>query len=374
MGIISSNEYKEPFESLYKLNIGISLDESETKEALSIIFNEREESKRISLLSALLNGIMIKGPTVNEVRGLLKAALELDNTFNKKLKINLPENDLIVGVASSGKKGLKTINITTVACFVAAACGVKIAKACSHSTSSKTGSSDFLDICGININIPLQHKVEILKKYNIAFFSIEDTTPKFAQLYGGLFYAPHAMSFALAGLSFPIEIDSLAYGLSHPNVKLSAEVLKSFGVKNSLTYSATIDGVHFLDELLPLGYVNFARIKEGHVQSIISSDIQETLGVGSRFELRSIKEKNNKTENIVESLKILNGNGNESQVNAICLNAAIFILLSNKACSLKDAYYIAKNKLKSKEVWNLFINVLENYYGNKDYINNLLQD
>lgn len=372
MEIIKQNDYQEPFESLYKLNIGLSLDEYETEEAMNVIFNEKDATKRISLLSSLLNGIMIKGPTVSEVRGLLTASLKLDDTLNKKIEIITNSNEPLVGVASSGKKGIKTINITSAACFVAAACGAKIAKACSHSTSSKTGSSDFLSVCGIHLDIPLEKKIDILNKYNIAFFSIEDTTPKFAQLYGGLFYAPHAMSFGLAGLSFPIKIDALAYGLSHPNVKLSAEVLKSFGVQNSLTYSSTYDGVHFMDELLPVGCVNFARVKDGHIERTISADIQEAFEIDPSFELKSIKERVGEVDNVVESLKILHGEGSSSQIDTICLNAAIFLLLANKAGSLKEGYEIAKNKLKNNEVWDLFIKVLIGYGGNEQYINKLL--
>ena len=373
MDIIKKNEYEEPFESLYKLNIGLSLDEYETEEAMGTILKEKDEIKRISLMSSLLNGVMIKGPSINEIKGLLKASLKLDGILNKKIKLDLDNNVPIVGVASSGKKGLKTINITTTACFVAIACGVKIAKACSHSTSSKTGSLDFLDICGINVDIPFENKIKILNKYNIAFFSIEEATPRFAKLYGGLFYAPHAMSFGLAGLSLPIEIDALAYGLSHPNVKLSAEVFKSFGVKNALIYSSTFDGIHFMDEILPTGYVNFTRIKEGHVERTISADIQPAINIATPFDLNLIKEKKDKIDNVAASLKILHGEGSPSQINTICVNSAIFLLLANKVHSLKEGYEMSKNKLKSKDVWNLFIKVVTCYGGNEENINKLLK-
>lgn len=373
MEIIKIKKSKEPFESLYKLNVGLSLDEYETEEAMKIILNEKDIQKRISLLTMLLNGIMIKGPTINEISGLLNASLGMDGILEyDKPKINLPNDEKLVGVASSGKKGIKTINITSTACFVAAACGVNIAKACSHSTSSKTGSSDFLEICGVNIDIPFEEKVKILQKYHIAFFSIEETTPKFAKVYGGLFYAPHAMSFGLAGLSFPIKIDSLAYGLSHPNVKLSAEVLNKFGINNSLIYSSTYDGIHFLDELLPIGCVNFARIKEGNVEKTISADIQDALNFTYKFDMQSISEKSDKQKNIAESLKILKGQGTDSQIDAICINAAIFLLLGNKVNSLEEGYKIAKNTITTSKVWNLFLNVVELYGGNKAKIENLL--
>lgn len=369
MEIIKTQKYNEPFESLYKLNVGQSLDEYEAEEAMTSILNEKDIQKRISLLTMLLNGIMIKGPTINEVSGLLNASLGMDNILKmEKPKIELPKNEILVGVASSGKKGIKTINITSASCFVAAACGANIAKACSHSTSSKTGSSDFLDVCGININIPFERKKEILKKYHISFFSIEETTPKFAEVYGGVFYAPHAMSFALAGLSFPIEIDSLAYGLSHQNVKLSAEVLKKYGVKNALVYSLTYDGIHYLDELLPIGHVNFTRIKEGNVEKSISADIHESLKLTSGFNISSIKEKTEKVDNVISSLNILRGKGTQSQIDTLCINASIFLLLANKTKSLQQGYIIAKEIIKTDKVWKLFLDVVELYGGDRNYI------
>lgn len=46
---------------------------------------------------------MIKGPSVSEVKGLINASLFLDFKL-KKQKITLPDNELLVGVAGSGKK------------------------------------------------------------------------------------------------------------------------------------------------------------------------------------------------------------------------------------------------------------------------------
>lgn len=375
MNIIKSQNVKEPYESLYKLNIKHSLDEYETEEAMTLILNEKNVQKRISLLTMLLNGIMIKGPTVSEVTGLINASLGIDNLLiKKKKKIELPNNEILVGVASSGKKGIKTINITSTACFVAASCGANIAKACSHSTSSKTGSSDFLDICGIDISIPIERKIDILKKYHISFFSIEDTTPKFAEVYGGVFYAPHAMSFALAGLSFPIEIDSLAYGLSHPNVKLSAEVLKKFNIKNALVYSSTYDGIHYLDELLPIGCVNLARIKDSNVEKSVSSDIQEALQLESGFNISKIKERNSEKNNVLSSLKILKGEGEKSQIDTICINTSIFLLLSGKVNSMEEGYNLAKKVLKTGKVWADFLNVVDLYSGDSKKIIQLVNE
>ena len=375
MNIIKIPETKEPYESLYKLNIGLSLDEYETEKAMSIVLNERDNQKRISLLTTLLSGIMVKGPTVNEISGLLNASFKMDNQLHKnKKELILPQKEILVGVASSGKKGIKTINITTAACFVAAAGGANIVKACSHSTSSKTGSSDFLDICGINLNISFEEKNNILNKYHISFFSIEETTPKFADVYGGVFYVPHAMSFGLAGLSFPVKIDSLAYGISHPNVKLSAEVLKKFGVRDAMVYSCTYDGIHYLDELLPIGCANLIRIKESNVEKCISSDIQDALPINTSFNIETLREKDNKLDNVITSLKILKGEGDNSQIDAICINASIFLLLAKKVKSLEEGYKKAKEIINTGEVWKIFLKVVNLYGGDSKNIERIVNN
>lgn len=375
MGIISNIEFKEPYESLYKLNIGQSLDEFETEQAMLEILKEKDLQKRTSLLTMLLNGIMIKGPSIYEVKGLLNASLSLDNVIKgPKLKIKLPKNEVLVGVASSGKKGFKTINITTPASFIAAACGAYIAKACSHATSSKTGSSDFLEIIGININIPFDEKAKILKKKKISFFSIENTTPNFAKVYGGIFYAPHAMSFALAGLSFPVKIDALAYGLSHPNVKLSLELYKEYGFKNVLVYASTEDGVHYLDELPISGNVNLVGMKDGIIGRQISANIKEAFTLNSRYCLNDIGEKDNQIDNVKASIKVLHGTGLESHTDAICINAAVIILLAKKVKSLNEGYLLAKKNLLNGNVFKLFLDVVELYGGSKEKIYNLIDE
>jgi len=362
---------KMPYEAFYKLNVGLSLDEFESERALLAIFNEKDPLKRMYLLTTLLNGIMIKGASVSEVKGLINASLALDNALIKE-KVILPNNELLIGVASSGKKGFKTINITTPASFIAAACGSYVAKACSRSTSSKTGSSDFLESMGMKLDIPFSEKIEILKMKRISFFSMEDATPKFAEIYGGTFYVPHAMSFALAGLSIPIQTDALVYGLSHPNVKLSLEVYKEYGFKNVLVFSSSDDGIHFLDELSISGNVNIVSMRNYKIGELISTNILNEFPFFSDSKTSELAEKENIIDNIRCSLKVLNNTGLKSHTEAMCLNAALIILASGKVNSLKDGYFLAKKNIENGEVFKLFLEVVQLYKGDINKIYNII--
>ena len=60
MEIIKSVKYSEPYESLYKLNIGRSLDEYEAEDAMNKILYENDIQKRIKNLYNGIYEILIK--------------------------------------------------------------------------------------------------------------------------------------------------------------------------------------------------------------------------------------------------------------------------------------------------------------------------
>lgn len=368
------NKYngKEPYESIYRLNLGLSLDEYQAYSAMNSILKIKDKNKRSVLMTMLLNGLMVKDPTVSEVKGLLTASLEKDNILNmKKPKIKLPKNKVLIGLAGSGKKGIKTFNISTPAAIVAACNGAYIAKACSSSTSSKTGSSDFLSELGININKSFKEQEKILKETGVMFFSIEATTPKFAKLYEGVFYAPHAMSYALAALSFPIEVDNMVYGLSHPNIKLSIDVLKAFNFNNAFVYSSTEDGVHYLDELGISGYANVIGIQNGVIGKQVMSPIKDEFNLDRNYTNIDIAEGRNVKENVKKAALALQGKGSRANIDAICINASLLLCLSKQAGSLLEGYNIAYNSIVSGKCFEHFLKILELYDSNTDIINKI---
>ena len=74
----------------------------------------------------------------------------------------------------------------------------------------------------------------MITKTGFGAFTIENLLPKFDLVYAKRFYAPHALSFGLATLASPIRYDSFLYGLAHPNITLSVNVLKKFGIRNAM--------------------------------------------------------------------------------------------------------------------------------------------
>ena len=97
-------------------------------------------------LAAALVSMKIRGEHPNEIAGAATALLENAAPF--------PRPDyLFADIVGTGGDGSNSINISTASAFVAAACGLKVAKHGNRSVSSKSGSSDLLAAFGINLDM-----------------------------------------------------------------------------------------------------------------------------------------------------------------------------------------------------------------------------
>ncbi|MCR5786981.1 MAG: hypothetical protein K6G28_04705 [Acholeplasmatales bacterium] len=357
--ILGKEQY---IDSINKIMIGEHLKEEEAYRSLKQIYDINDEVKRTSLMVSILFGSMVNKPSIYEVRGFIRASLEIDGILNNKKEIDL--DGKLIGLSGSGKKGFKTFNISTPSAIVACSLGAYVAKACSQSTSSKTGSSDFLEMVGININLENQKKEDCLRKYGLIFYSIEETTPKFASLYGGKFYAPHSMSYCLAALSFPIKVDVNLYGLSNSNTRLSVELLKSFNVKNAIVYSSTSDKTHYLDEIGVDGQLIYSKLEDGEIIPEKKIDIQKTFKFLGENSIENILEKQDKIENVAIAVKALKGIGSKDAINVICVNASLILLASGIVENLLDGYHKSMGAIKSGIAYSRFCDIVKAYGGN----------
>jgi len=98
-------------------------------------------------LTAILIALKAKGETPDEIAGAAKAM--------RDAALTLDTGDLdVADSCGTGGDGAQTVNISTAAAFVAAAAGVVVAKHGNRSISSKCGSADVLERCGVRIDAP----------------------------------------------------------------------------------------------------------------------------------------------------------------------------------------------------------------------------
>lgn len=346
---MASNNNHNVSEVLYGLNVGSEIELDLLKRAFYDILTNGNRA-RDTQLGALLTGLMAKKPTVDEVVALLEVAFSLDG-FNpyERRKIELPGDEKLISAIGSGKKGHKTMNISTPALLIAAAAGVYSAKPVSSSTSSLTGSADFLREVGVNLDISPTEMEEVIKRTGFGAFCIENLIPRFDSVYGGKFFAPHALSFGLAALVSPIQFDNLIYGLAHPDVETSIQVLQRFGVKNAMVASTTHDGFHYLDEMGVYGSTTLVGLRDGVIGSTIHFRPTEELGL-PRYEPKDVGEARTLEGNIQFCVDILRGTGEEPREDIVCMNAGSILYLAERAEDLKEGFHLAKRIVKTGDV------------------------
>ncbi|MNM49215.1 Anthranilate phosphoribosyltransferase [compost metagenome] len=335
-------------EVLYRLNVNRNIEPELLADAFKSLLNIPNEGMRDILLNTFLTGIMIKGPEEKEIVTLLKVAFSLDH-FDPLLTPaanKLPPGKLAVATVGSGKKGIKTINISTSSALVAASLGAHIIKPGSFSVSSVTGSADFMYYIGANFNLTRDRAVEVLHDVGFVFLSIENLIPKFDEKYGRRFHVPHVLSFALAGLLTPIKSDRIVYGLAHSNVELSIKVLREFGIKDACVISSTPDGIHFMDEINVFGSTKIIRCRDGMLGTadIINSEVEYSL---PKYSVKDIAQGKEYSTNITYVLNALKGKGKPAYEDLIAINAGNLLYISEKVENIREGYYLAKKCIKT---------------------------
>lgn len=96
-------------------------------------------------IAAFLTALHKRGETADEIAGAAAALREKSST------ITAPDD--AIDCCGTGGDGLHTYNISTGVAFVAAGCGVKIAKHGNRAASSKSGAADVLEKLGVSLSL-----------------------------------------------------------------------------------------------------------------------------------------------------------------------------------------------------------------------------
>jgi anthranilate phosphoribosyltransferase len=132
-------------EQLAKVCRGERLSEAEAGAAMSTIMDGGATPAQIG---GLLAALAVRGETEDEVVGFARTMRERAVPFAAESAVD---------TCGTGGDGAGTFNISTLASFVVAACGVKVAKHGNRSASGSCGSADLLEALGVKIDPPLEH-------------------------------------------------------------------------------------------------------------------------------------------------------------------------------------------------------------------------
>lgn len=286
-----------------------------------------------ALLASVLTALKIKGETPAEIAGAAVAIRSAATAF--------PETDYSVAdCVGTGGDGANTINISTTAAILSAACGLKMAKHGNRSVSSMSGSADLLEAFGVNLSMSPDTARNCLDKANLCFL--------FAPAYhsGFKYAAPvrKAMGIRtlfniLGPLVNPASPKIMLLGVYIPELlKPIAQALQLTGVKRAFVVHGS-----GLDEIALHGDTQVIEINnEQLIERTISP---QDFGLAN-YSLEDIK--GGSPEENADIIKtILSGKGNEAHNAAVIVNCAALLYLHDKANDLSTAAKIASDVLKS---------------------------
>lgn len=265
------------------------------------------------LMAAMLTALKLKGETPEEISGAVQALLDNATPFPR------PDYDF-ADIVGTGGDGANTFNISTTAAFVAAACGVKVAKHGNRGVSSKSGSSDLLDAFGIDLAMTPQATREALDELGVAFLFAP-------QYHGGVRHAmpvrqtlkTRTIFNILGPLINPARPNIELMGVYDPDlIQPIAQTMLKMGMKRA----AVVHGSG-LDEVAIHGPTLVAEIQDQTVTEYLLTP--EDFGLKT-YPLSAIQggtpEENRQ---LIENL--LTGKGTEAQMAAVAVNVALLLRL-----------------------------------------------
>src|SRR5450631_987322 len=98
-------------------------------------------------IAAFITALRIKGETVEEMTGLVRAML----THAEPLPVPRPQD--VVDTCGTGGDRSRSINVSTIAALVVAGAGARVCKHGGRAASSAAGSADVLEALGVVIDL-----------------------------------------------------------------------------------------------------------------------------------------------------------------------------------------------------------------------------
>jgi anthranilate phosphoribosyltransferase len=147
--------------ALETLGAGRSLSSPETRGAVSMML-EGDASE--AAIAAFLTALRIKGETADELEGAVCAVRERMTRWESGL---FPES--LLDTCGTGGDCANTVNISTAAAIVVAACRVPVVKHGNRAASGNSGSSDVLSVLGVATELEADDLRRSLAELRIAF-------------------------------------------------------------------------------------------------------------------------------------------------------------------------------------------------------------
>ena len=315
-----------------------TLSKAEAKAILTEIaqnkFNENE-------VTAFVTVFLMRNITLEEMEGFREALLRLS------VSVDLGTLDL-VDIVGTGGDGKDTFNISTLASFVVAGTGQKVAKHGNYGVSSISGSSNVLEELGYKFKDNSEDLQKDLEKGNICFLHAPLFHPALktvAPLRKGL------------GLRTFFNILGPLVNPAKPNFSMigvySLEIARIYQYLLQKKHGNFLL-VHALDVYDEISLTSDTKIFDKNGEKIYSAEELKFKNINPE----SIFGGNTKQESAVIFKTILEGNGTYEQNSVVLANAAMALKNTEKYGDYNDSLALAKESLESGKALQSLKNII----------------
>jgi len=242
---------------LHKIASGEDLSATEAHEAMLTILNGAATTPQIS---AFLMGLRMKGETPEELLGFARAMRE------KTIRIDAcVEPESLLDTCGTGGGAGSTFNISTIAAFVVAGAGARVAKHGNRSFSTQCGSADILEQLGVDVSQSSERIGQAIREIGIGFLFAPLLHPAMRHAQAARMELKMRTVFNLLGpLTNPAGATRQLIGApSAHQAELLANALAGLGPERAFVVHGT-DG---LDEVTTTGTTLVFEIAGHHVHS-----------------------------------------------------------------------------------------------------------
>lgn len=318
---------------LEKVFANFTLTRAEAKSVLRAITEQKYPTVQVA---AFLAAFRMRAPVANELLGFRDALLELS------VPVNLAGRDC-VEVCGTGGDNKNTFNISILAAFVIAGCGVSVAKHGNYAVSSQCGSSNILEAIGVPLYSDPAAVERQIERCGICFIhapffhpALKNVAPIRKDLGVRTFFN------ILGPLVNPACPTSQLVGVFSPELlRLYSHVFQEGSQKYMIVHSldgydevSLTAGVKIIwgrkEELLYPGDLGFKVVNADQLQAGGTVDDAKKI-----------------------FLNVLQGQGTEVQNNVVIANAGLALACQQPEKSFVDCFALARESLESKKAFNV---------------------
>ena len=319
---------------LHRIAARENLSSEEARQAMLAILSGEATTPQIA---AFLIGLRTKGETADELLGFARAMRE------KASRVDVGPEPLL-DTCGTGGDGGRTFNISTIAAFVVAGAGVRVAKHGNRSLSSACGSADVLEALGIHIFISPEQVGRSIREVGIGFLFAPLFHPAMKHAQPARLELKMRTVFNLLGpLTNPAGATRQLIGApSVHTAELMAQALAGLEPERAFV----VHGSDGLDEVTTTGPTAVFEVTRKEVRRLEWSPSDFSIDQAKPSDLAG----GDRAVNCEIATTILHGSRG-AQRDIVLVNAAAALVAAGRANDLKEGMQRASDSLDSGAAW-----------------------